>query len=138
MAHDHRRGAVLDFKLDRVLAARLLETTYTIPADFDIDDYLGDNWGIMRDAGPPAEAVVLLFAPEMGRWVIEERPHKSQRDETLPDGRVRVEYFVCITPEMVRWLLRFGADVWVERPEWLRERVREEHGRAACVSSIGS
>lgn len=130
VAHDHRRGAVLDFKLDRVLEARLLATTYTIPADFDLDAYLGDNWGIMRDAGPPAEAVALLFAPEAGRWVVEEHPHKSQRDETLADGRVRVEYFVSVTPEMVRWLLRFGADVWVERPAWLRERVREEHGRA--------
>lgn len=136
VAHDHRREAVLDFKLDRVLEARLLATTYTIPADFDLDAYLGDNWGIMRDAGPPAEAVALLFAPEAGRWVVEERPHKSQQDETLPDGRVRVTYFVRVTPEMVRWLLRFGAEVWVEGPEWLRERVREEHRRAAEQEAV--
>lgn len=131
IAHDHRRAAVIDFKLDRILEAQLLDTTYAVAADFDIDDYLGDNWGIMRDAGPPAEPVALLFAPEAGRWVAEEQWHKSQRDETLPDGRVRIHYFVGITPEMVRWLMYYGEDVAIERPEWLRERVREAHRRAA-------
>lgn len=130
VAYDHRRAAVRDFKLDRILDARLLDATYVIPADFDIDDYLGDNWGIMRDAGPPAEPVALLFTPEVGRWVAEEQWHKSQRAETLPDGRVRVEFFVSVTPEMVRWLLQYGAEVGVERPEWLREEVREGHRRA--------
>lgn len=130
VAYDHRRAAVLDFKLDRILEAQLLDTAYIISADFDIDDYLGDNWGIMRDAGPPAEPVVLLFAPEAGRWVAEERWHKSQQTEALPDGRVRVEYFVSATPEMVRWLMYYGADVWVERPGWLRERLGEGHRRA--------
>jgi len=141
VAYDHHRAAVRDFKLDRILSARLLDETYTIPPDFDIDDYLGDNWGIMRDAGPPAEAVVLVFAPEAGRWVAEESWHKSQRAETLPDGCVRVEFYVSVTPEMVRWLLYYGGDVWVERPGWLRERVMEAHERALLeptVSSSGS
>lgn len=136
VAYDHRRAAILDFKLDRILSARLLDETYTIPLDFDIDDYLGDNWGIMRDAGPPAEPVVLLFAPEAGRWVAEEQWHKSQRAETQPDGRVRVTYQVSITPEMVRWLLYYGADVQVEKPEWLRSRVREAHEVAAKQESV--
>jgi predicted DNA-binding transcriptional regulator YafY len=127
VAYDHRRAAILDFKLDRILTARLLDETYAIPNDFDIDDYLGDNWGIMRDAGPPAELVVLLFTPEAGRWVVEEQWHKSQQAEPLPDGRVRVTYHVSITPEMVRWLLYYGAEVQVERPAWLRARVREAH-----------
>ena len=55
---------------------------------------------------------------------------------TLPDGRVRVTYHVSITPEMVRWLLYYGADVWVERPEWLRTRVRAEHEVATKRESV--
>ncbi len=131
VAHDHLRAAVLDFKLDRILKAQLLDQTYTIPANFDIDDYLGDTWGIMRDAGPPAEPVVLLFTPQAGRWVAEERWHKSQQVDTLPDGRIRVEFYVSATPEMVRWLMHYGADVRVEKPKWLRECVRKAHLHAA-------
>jgi len=136
VAYDHRRAAVRDFKLDRILEARLLDEMYTIPPTFDIDEYLGDNWGIMRDAGPPAEPVILLFTPEAGRWVIDKQWHKSQQVETLPDGQVRVEFFVSATPEMVRWMLYYGADVWVEQPVWLREGVREAH-RAAWQMEEG-
>ena len=74
--------------------------------------------------------MVLLFEAEAGRWVAEERWHKSQESEVLPDGRVRMRFQVGVTPEMVSWLLYYGCRVEVEEPAWLRERVREEHGRA--------
>jgi predicted DNA-binding transcriptional regulator YafY len=138
IAFDHRRGEVLQFKVDRVQEAELLETGYSVPADFDLDAYLGDAWGIMRGAAGPAERVELLFEPEAGRWVAEEHWHKSQQSETLPDGRVRLTFQVGITPEMVSWLLYYGARVQVVAPAWLREQVAEEHRRAAeCYEALG-
>lgn len=131
IAYDHRRDAVLQFKIDRVQEAELLEETYSIPADFDLDAYLGDTWGVMRGAAGEPERVVLLFEPEAGRWVVEEEWHKSQQAEVLPDGRVRMTFYVGITPEMVNWLLYYGSRVQVLEPQWLRERVAEEHRRAA-------
>jgi predicted DNA-binding transcriptional regulator YafY len=134
IAYDHLRQEVLQFKIDRVQEAELLETTYTIPADFDIDTYLGDAWGLMRGAAREPERVVLLFEPEAGRWVAEEIWHKSQISEMLPDGRVLVKFYVGITPEMVNWLLYYGSRVQVLEPEWLREQVVEEHQRAASAN----
>jgi len=131
IAYDHRRQEVLQFKVDRVQEAEILDTTYAVPPEFDLDAYLGDAWGLMRGAAGPAERVELLFEPEAGRWVAEEHWHKSQQSETLPDGRVRVTFQVGITPEMVSWLLYYGARVQVLTPAWLRERVAEEHRRAA-------
>jgi hypothetical protein len=46
---------------------------------------------------------------------------------------VRLTFHVGITPEMVSWLLYYGARVQVLTPAWLRERVAEEHRRAAGV-----
>jgi len=137
IAYDHLRQEVLQFKIDRVQEAELLETTYTIPADFDIDTYLGDAWGLMRGAAREPERVVLLFEPEAGRWVAEEIWHKSQISEMLPDGRVLVKFYVGITPEMVNWLLYYGNRVQVLEPEWLREQVVEEHRRAAGIYEYG-
>jgi predicted DNA-binding transcriptional regulator YafY len=134
IAYDHLRQEVIQFKVDRVQEAELLETTYTIPADFDIDTYLGDAWGLMRGAAREPERVVLLFEPEAGRWVAEEIWHKSQISEMLPDGRVLVKFYVGITPEMVNWLLYYGSRVQVLEPEWLREQVVEEHQRAASAN----
>jgi predicted DNA-binding transcriptional regulator YafY len=137
IAYDHLRQEVIQFKVDRVQEAELLETTYTIPADFDIDTYLGDAWGLMRGAAREPERVVLLFEPEAGRWVAEEIWHKSQISEMLPDGRVLVKFYVGITPEMVNWLLYYGSRVQVLEPEWLREQVVEEHRRAAGIYEYG-
>ncbi len=135
IAYDHHRQEVLQFKIDRVQKAEILDTTYTIPADFDVDGYLGDAWGLMRGAAGAPERVVLFFEPEAGRWVTEEVWHKSQQSEVLPDGRVQVTFYVGVTPEMVSWLLYYGARVEVVEPAWLRERVREEHRRAGGITN---
>jgi len=137
IAYDHLRQEVLQFKIDRVQEAELLEATYTIPADFDIDTYLGDAWGLMRGAAREPERVVLLFEPEAGCWVAEEIWHKSQESEVLPDGRVQITFYVGVTPEMVNWLLYYGSRVRILEPEWLRERVAEEHRRAAGIYEYG-
>jgi predicted DNA-binding transcriptional regulator YafY len=133
IAYDHKRQAVREFKLDRIQSASLLDSHYSIPSTFDIDAYLGDGWGVMRGSARPTEEVALLFEPEAGRWVAEEDWHKSQQTECLPDGRVRVIFQVGVTPEMVSWLLYYGEQVRVDKPDWLREEVREKHRRAAEV-----
>ena len=130
IAHDHRRGEVLQFKVDRVQAAEIMDAAYVIPQSFDLDAYLGDAWGIMRGAAGEPETVVLLFEPEAGRWVAEEQWHHSQLSETLPDGRVQVTFQVGVTPEMVSWLLYYGSRMQVVAPVWLREQVAEEHRTA--------
>ncbi len=53
--------------MDRIHEARLLDSGYDIPADFDLDAYLGDTWGLMRGAAGEVEEVVLEFEPEAGR-----------------------------------------------------------------------
>jgi predicted DNA-binding transcriptional regulator YafY len=133
IAYDHKRQAVREFKLDRIQSASLLDSAYTIPPTFDIDAYLGDGWGLMRGSARPTEEVSLLFEPEAGRWVTEEDWHKSQQTEDLPDGRVRVTFQVGVTPEMVSWLMHYGEQVRVEKPDWLRDEVREKHRKAAEV-----
>jgi predicted DNA-binding transcriptional regulator YafY len=134
IAHDHRRAEVLQFKVDRVQEAEMLDITYTMPSDFDLDSYLGDAWGLMRGAAGTPEVVELLFEPEAGRWVAEEVWHKSQQSETLPDGRVKIAFHVGITPEMISWLLYYGSRVQVLEPTWLRERVTQEHQLAGGLN----
>lgn len=127
IAYDHKREDVLQFKVDRIQEAEILDTPYSIPADFDVDDYLGTGWGLMRGSATEPEDVVLIFEPEAGRWVAEEQWHSSQKSEELVDGRIQITFHVGITPEMVSWLLYYGGNVWVERPLWLRKEVCKRH-----------
>ncbi len=133
IAHCERRGEVLMFKVDRIQEATLLDERYSVPANFDLDEYMGLAWGAMRgEAGAP-EDVVLRFGPEAGRWVAEEYWHPSQQVEVQPDDSVLFRLHVAVTPEFVNWLLYYGARVEVLAPAWLRERVAEEHRRAGEI-----
>lgn len=133
VAYDHLRQYVLQFKLDRVVTAELLESRYQRPVDFDIDEYLGDTWGLMRGAADKVETVELLFDKVAGRWVSEEHWHKSQEVTENEDGSFTVRFWVGVTPEMINWIMYYGARVKVLQPEWLRVRVAEEHGKAVEV-----
>ena len=133
IAHCELRGAVLMFKLDRIQEATLLDDRYQIPADFDLDSYLGWSWGIIRGDSPTPEEIVLLFETDTGHRVMEEEWHPSQEAEILADGRVQFSLRATITPEFVAWLLYYGSRVEVVKPEWLRERVVAEHGEAVGV-----
>jgi predicted DNA-binding transcriptional regulator YafY len=135
IAHCERRDAVLMFKIDRIREATLLDERYCLPADFDLEDYLGMAWGIMRGEQGEPENVVLRFEPDAGHWVMEEQWHKSQRTEELQDGSILFRLRVIITPEFINWLLYYGSRVEVLEPTGLRSKVAAEHSRAARLYS---
>ncbi len=128
------RQDVRVFKADRIRQLAVTDEPYTVPADFDLDAYLGEGWGLLRLAGAKAEHVELLFDAQAGRWVSEERWHPHQTVEVLADGRVRFRVEVPVTPELVRWVLSYGRQVRVVGPAGLRERVV---GEAAGVVAAG-
>lgn len=127
------RQEIRMFKIDRIHQATILpDTKYQLSPDFDPDEYIGNRWGILRVKGEPEE-VVLHFDAEVGRRVAEEEWQKSQRTEILPDKSVIFRLNMIITPEFVNWLLYYGSGLEVVAPAWLRERVAEEHRKAAKV-----
>jgi predicted DNA-binding transcriptional regulator YafY len=135
IAHCERRDAVLMFKIDRIREATLLEERYRIPGDFNLDDYMGMAWGIMREDEREPEDVELRFESEAGHWVLEEQWHKSQQSEELKDGSIVFRLCVVATPEFINWILYYGRRVEVIKPAWLRARVAEEHRKAAELNA---
>ncbi len=131
VAHCELRDEVRTFKVDRILDARLLDEPYQVPDGFDVAALAGPSWGLMWGSAGTPEEVSLEFSAQAGRWVAEEQWHFSQVVSRLEDGRYRVTFRVGVTPEFVRWLMWFGRDVRVLRPEWLREQVAAEHRAAA-------
>ncbi len=131
IAYCERRQDVIMFKVDRIQKATLLDEPYGIANGFDLDQYMGDAWGVMRTEGQAPEEVELHFAPDAGRWVAEEYWHKSQQVEEQPDGSVIFRVSIAITPDFTSWILYYGSRVEVIKPEHLRTAVVEEHRRAA-------
>jgi len=123
-AYDHMRERVIDFKIDRIKAATLLDESYDIPATFSMAEYRGAAWGILRgEAGAPVE-ITLLFDQEAGRWVQEEGRAEQISFERQAGGHILARLTAGITPEMVRWILGYGPHCRVLAPDSLREQVR--------------
>src|SRR5690349_928408 len=80
IAHDDLRGALRTFKLERVVAAEILEESYAIPDDFDPYVYLSSAWGVMDEV---EVEVRLRFSPAVASRVKESVWHHSQRTEDL-------------------------------------------------------
>jgi len=123
IAYDHRRQAVRLFAVDRIRTLTLTDHPYQIPLDFDANAYMQDALVVMR--GRPVE-VELLFSKPTAAWVRDRIWHPSQQLAQLKDGRLRMTLKVAGTPELVRWILRFGSGVRVVQPPALRQRVWEE------------
>jgi predicted DNA-binding transcriptional regulator YafY len=130
-ARDSVSQEVRSFRLDRIRAARLLPTTFTVPDDFDIDSVLGASWAIWQGAG--GDRVVLRFPARARQWVDESPwPSRTVR-KGLPDGGIEVRLEVAGEIEMRPWLLGWGANVEVLQPASLREFMAGTHAAAAAL-----
>jgi proteasome accessory factor B len=125
IAHDDLRGALRTFKLERVVAAEILGSSYAIPPDFDPYVYLASAWGVMDEV---EVEVRLRFSPLAALRVKESVWHHSQRLEDTPDGGCELSMRVGGIREVRAWVLGWGADVVVLAPPALRDEV-QAHAR---------
>lgn len=124
IAYCRLRQAMRDFRIDRIAAASEQPETFTIPPDFDLDEYLGPAFGMTR--GERTFAVHVRFTPYQARWIREERWHPSQVLVQLPDGSLDVRMQVAGLSDVARWVLSYGAECEVLSPPVLRHRVASE------------
>ncbi len=59
-------------------------------------------------------------------WVKDKIWHPSQELTLQKDGRLKLVLRVADTAELLGWILSFGSQVRVVRPEALRAKVKEE------------
>ena len=114
------------FKIERILDICPLADTYSIPQDFDIDQYLANAWMIWTGTGEPKK-IALKFSPRVVERVKETRWHHSQSLEgPLEDGSLIWRAEIANWTEMLPWIRGWGASVEVLEPEELRAEIAEE------------
>jgi len=133
VAYCHSRKEVLEFNVDRISKADLLDSNYEVPADFNLDSYFGGVWGVYRQKRRLPEDIVLEFEPEAGRWVNEGLWHPSRSVQQLANGRVSAKLHITVSPDFISWLMHFGWRVKVIKPDWLKKSLAAEHKRAAGI-----
>ena len=111
------RQGIVTFKMNRIREIKVLDDTFEIPPDLDLNRLLSTSWGVMR--GEQVK-VKLKFSAEVARRVKESIWHHSQVIKYLTDGGCLMSLTVSITLEITPWIRGWGPDVEVLEPEKLR------------------
>lgn len=119
----HLRKEVRLFAVERIRSIALTDHPYQMPLGFNVQEYVQDALNIMRGRRIEVE---LLFSKKAAAWVKDKSWHPSQETSQLKDGRLKMILKVADNDELVGWILSFGSQVQVVRPEALRQRVRAE------------
>ena len=124
IGHCHLRREVRMFAVERIRSILLTDHPYQMPLGFNIDDHVQDALGIMR-SGRRIE-VEFLFSKPAAAWVNDKTWHPSQESKRLKNGTLRMILRVADNDELVGWILSFGSQVRVLRPEALGQRIKDE------------
>ena len=135
IGHAVREGkeGVITFKLDRITSAEVLETSFEIPASFDMLKLLSSSWSIIWGE---ETKIKLKLSPNVTRRVKESVWHTTQIIEDLPDGGCLFTVRVGSTLDMTPWIRSWGPDVEVLEPQELREEFSEYARRLAQIYGV--
>jgi predicted DNA-binding transcriptional regulator YafY len=128
IAYCHLTRSVRTFKLERIESLQLLDEDYTVPEDFDANQYLDSALGItIYSDGETIEqrTTKLKFSPEIARIAEETMWHPSQITQRQPDGSVIVTMNLSLTVELLSFILGWGEKVEVMEPKELRQEILE-------------
>lgn len=118
------RQQVRIYELSRIFSVKVTSTRFERPKNFSVTNILSGFFGIT--AGADATQLRLQFTGKAA-WAIEQRQwHDSQRIEINADQSLTLTMKVCITSELLRWVLGWGAQVRVLEPASLARQVQEQ------------
>jgi proteasome accessory factor B len=110
-------------KLIRIVELEPTDETFDRPANFRIEDKLGNAWRLIPEGRE--YKVVLEFSKQVATNVSEVRWHKTQEQQNLPDGRCRMTFTVDGINEIAWWVCGYADQVTVVKPPELRDRVEQ-------------
>jgi predicted DNA-binding transcriptional regulator YafY len=114
----HLRQDMRDFRVQRVLDARLLERRFTVPDNFSLREHFFQSWRAADER--PLQEVVVWVAPDALDAVRAERGHAIRAEEPLESG-CRLRLAVRGAEEVLPWVLAWQGKVELVQPiEWRR------------------
>ena len=111
------------FVLDRIKMLKVTDERFTVPKDFNLDDFMRHSFKVMHDE---LYTVKVRISPSWARWVGEKIWHESQKITKLPDGSLEITFRVAGLDEIKRWILSFGPEPGVVEPEELNRIVQND------------
>jgi len=119
----HENKEIRTFALDCIKKAELLDKKATNITDRNLDKVLASGYGIF--SGKKIEWVTLKFSAERAKWVATERWHPKQEGQFLDDGSYLLKFPYSKDTELIMDIMKYGSDVRVEEPKYLRDKIHK-------------
>ena len=112
------------YRFSRIEQAEVVGGTFQYPDkdSYDPERVFADSFGIFVEEKYAVQWIEVSLAPRWAPFVRSHRWHRSQ-ESSIRGGRIHVRLRVRVCPELVSWILGFGADVRVVKPPELRRRI---------------
>jgi predicted DNA-binding transcriptional regulator YafY len=121
-AFDHLRQDIRTFVPARIKDIRETGKTFGRPEKFSLHNRLRDSFGVHSAEG--SFDVLIRFSTRVADYIREKRWHDSQVIKDLPDGGLDLRLRLSSLREVERWVLSWGGDATVIRPDELAKSVR--------------
>lgn len=119
LANDLKDNQVKTFGLDRISDLEISKKHFSIPENFDVDEYFRYCFGIISQNGHLPQEVILSFKPFQGKYIKTLPLHESQQILIDNDEELRIKLTLFITHDFIMELLSNGENLKVIKPKSL-------------------
>jgi predicted DNA-binding transcriptional regulator YafY len=117
----HKAEGLRSFALERIRHQKILDEPARELDGSVLSAHFDQSYGIF--SGPAEFLAELRFSPEMARWISEESWHPDQQGAFEAGGSWLLKLPFSNARELIMDVLRYGSDVEVLAPPFLREAV---------------
>ncbi len=126
----HQAEGLRSFALERIRQQQVVDEPAREVSENELSAHFDRSYGIF--SGPGEHTADLRFTPEMSRWVAEEIWHADQQGAFDDQGCWRLKVPFSSARELVMDIMRYGADVEVIAPDFLRQLVAQAAAATAA------
>ena len=110
--------------LDRILLLEKTEETFTMPKDWDAEEYFDGFIGVLCHNDCNKETVKIKVSTSQANYLRSLKLHESQEEVERNEDYSIFTYYLRPTYDFMQELLWNGEEVEVLEPQWLRDEMR--------------
>lgn len=110
--------------LDRILLLEKTEETFTMPKDWDAEEYFDGFIGVLCHNDCNKETVKIKVSTSQANYLRSLKLHESQEEVERNEDYSIFTYYLRPTYNFMQELLWNGEEVEVLEPQWLRDEMR--------------